>query len=530
MSLANLCFMAVWPALISQSLNPQAQYARYRLSGYVAILINVFVLATLFWISITLIRRYGNEKVTKITRAIFLIVLILPIHAIIKTQAPRLALESPFYFFGSSRRTLLSLIVVSLIIFLIHRFHGVVIKITSVLLLLMVPFALWTVGKTVYLMTRFADKPAAPLIERQSESTPRILWMIFDEMDQRIAFADRPAGLELPNLDRLREESIYSTNAYPPSTHTLMSIPALISGRLVSSAYVRSPSDLMITYEESEERVRWGDDENIFSEARRLGRNTALVGWYHPYCRMIGDSLSRCFFEDNKKMPLSLALLNQLRDVALSFPFASSIDSLRNLDFAVLRKGEESRRRYRAQMYKRMMDAAIRYSTDPNLGLVMLHMPVPHAPVIYNRHKQDFKAGKSTSYLDNLALVDRAMGELRAEMESTGYWDNTVVIITSDHPISPRNWKNRFAGLDQTETSIIGSTTDPRIPFILKLAGQKQAAMYEQPFNTVITRDLLLALLRGDVSTPQQVMAWIDRNRTIAESPYKKNRSNSEHP
>lgn len=529
LSLTNLCFMAVWPQLISQSLNPQAQYARYRFNGYVAILINVLALTFIFWITITLIRRYGNEKTMKVARWAFLLFLILPVHAVIKTQMPAFAINSPDFFFGSIKRILVSVLLIAPVAFLLFRFHAYLVKFFSIALLVMCPFAFWTLGKSVYLMTRFADKPSPPITAASGEVSPRILWLIFDEMDQRIAFAERPPGLLLPELDRLRDESVYASNAYPPSTQTLMSLPALISGRLVSSAYVASPSDLLLTFDESEDRVNWSDQPNIFSEARKLGRNTALVGWYHPYPRMIGDNLNYCVFEDNKELPLSLTLLNQLRDAAASLPMLSGMSNFEDMEFAGLRKGEEGRRRYRADMYQRMMNEALKFATDPEIGVALVHWPVPHAPVIYNRHKQDFKWGKGTSYMDNMALVDRALGELRREMESKGIWEKTIVLVTSDHPLRPKNWEDRLTGVDETEAELISRKADPRIPFVLKLAGQKHGALYDKEFNTVLTQDLFLALLNGEISTAESVSDWMDKNRSIGESPYRK-RSKSARP
>jgi hypothetical protein len=43
---------------------------------------------------------------------------------------------------------------------------------------------------------------------------------------------------------------------------------------------------------------------------------------------------------------------------------------------------------------------------------------------------------------------------------------------------------------------------------------------YDAPFNTVVTHDLLLALMRREVSTPVEVVSWLDRHRSIEQSPY----------
>jgi hypothetical protein len=41
----------------------------------------------------------------------------------------------------------------------------------------------------------------------------RAVWIIFDELSQAIAFGNRPPGLSLPNLDRLKAVSLFATAA-----------------------------------------------------------------------------------------------------------------------------------------------------------------------------------------------------------------------------------------------------------------------------------------------------------------------------
>ena len=66
----------------------------------------------------------------------------------------------------------------------------------------------------------------APL-KRTPPSLRRVVWLVFEELDQRIAFEARPPGLGLPELDRLRRESLYADAARPPAGTTEVVVPAL---------------------------------------------------------------------------------------------------------------------------------------------------------------------------------------------------------------------------------------------------------------------------------------------------------------
>ena len=131
------------------------------------------------------------------------------------------------------------------------------------------------------------------------------------------------------------------------------------------------------------------------------------------------------------------------------------------------------------------------------LGFSVIHLPIPHNPFAYDRHTKTFTLGNSPikGYIDHLALLDRSIGELRAEMERVGMWDSTTVLFTSDHE------NRQAASLDGKE--------DYRIPYMLKLASQKAGETISDRFNSVLTGDLLLAVLRGDVAAPQEAAAWI---------------------
>jgi len=46
---------------------------------------------------------------------------------------------------------------------------------------------------------------------------------------------------------------------------------------------------------------------------------------------------------------------------------------------------------------------------------------------------------------------------------------------------------------------------------------------YPRAFNTVLTHDLVLAYLSGELSSKDDMIQWMDRHRSFAESPLTKN-------
>jgi hypothetical protein len=296
---------------------------------------------------------------------------------------------------------------------------------------------------------------------------------------------------------------------------TLISLPALITGNSISSARVVNPAKLLISFSDSSGELNWGDQPNLFSESRKLGRNTALVGWYHPYPRMIGDTLTRCVYEDSNDAPVKEVMLGQLNNVALTVPMLANTLQPTGGQLARIRPMLKEGPQARLNMYLSTLEEAKKITTDNTFGVALIHWSVPHDPTIYDRKTASFNPVKGSSYIDNLALVDRTLGEIRRDMEAAGTWENSVILITADHPMRKATSKRLLRQLKKVDETL-KIKLDTRVPFVLKLAGQKEGVVYDNQFNTVLTRDLFLALMRGDISTPESVLRWLDQNRSTA--------------
>jgi phosphoglycerol transferase MdoB-like AlkP superfamily enzyme len=115
-----------------------------------------------------------------------------------------------------------------------------------------------------------------------------------------------------------------------------------------------------------------------------------------------------------------------------------------------------------------------------------------------------------SSYLDNLALTDHAFGDLRRAMEASGVWDRSTVIVTADHW-----WRSDFwaTGADWTteEQQVAGRhPPDQRVPFMVKFPQGDNSLVYDRPFNTVITRQVIMAILTGQLRSGAELARWLN--------------------
>ena len=508
-SLSNLCVASAWLILANQ-----AQYIFYYLKhprGYTELTslgLDVLLLAGLFWGVIALVRLSRQRFVHTAARWIFLLILTVPINSFLHSN-PYISLLSNL---SQLQWVLLPLgVSVILILWALVRWQRQIARaaLTGVMILApMVPinfgYSLWLLKTHGRPAEAFNNRAPAPVTNPEAKFNARVLLIVFDEMDQHQAFERLSSDLRLPEFDRLRSEALVATRAFPPGTETLSSIPALITGRTVASTEEKAPNELLLTFDDKS-TAPWSKQPNIFSWAREKGARTALVGWSHPYCRVIGDSLDSCSWEPVTvdanpvldPFTIKSGMLLWARKALFSVP-----SFFRLIKESYLRSVNQDH----ITGYSRLMEQARKVSTDPNYNLVLIHLSVPHLPGIYNSRTNSLSSDPDNSYDDNLVLADRTLGELRRLKEAAGTWDASTVLITSDHW-----WR---------DSPTVNGRREHRVPFILKLAGQKMGVQYVTPFNTVVTRDLLIGVMTGSVKESQDVVQWLDQHSGTAENQY----------
>jgi hypothetical protein len=484
LSIGNLCLITAW---FSQLYDSDAGYNNLlpiTRPSLLALAVNIIWIAAVAWLIMQLLRRVQNRWLHLLSHLLLVALLLLPID-FCRVKVFEITDYQVITFF---RKPLAFLALLTLMVIIVWQ-HRRAARVAGVLIGILSPLALFTLTRIALLclgllqIKQYTGQSSLPPLGPVREGQPRVLWIIFDETDQRLAFEQRPARVQLPEFDRLRSESLYATNAVAPADATLGSLPQLISGRRVSAVSIKNASDLALTLADTNEVVLWSQLPSVFSSAREMGFNTALVGWYHPYSRVLSNALNYCVW----------------------YPYFE-LESTRAATFGAAMRRElaaASGTLHRRWVYGATCRASLKESlalvTNATYGLVFLHLPVPHKPGIYLPDKDRFTIfgmSRVTGYFNNLILADRYLGKLRRAMEASGEWDKTWVILSSDH-----SWR---------ESRAYDGQRDKRVPFLLKAPGQSGSTTYSSPFNTVVTRDFILAIFRGEISGCDSAVAWLE--------------------
>jgi hypothetical protein len=532
MSLGNLVVLRRWYDIEHLQAIPLDYFRKHPPTNVLlyATLMGFALCSSVFWLLAMLVRRIGKPWLVTTARVGFLAVLVIPLETI-----------RQYWNFQVGRAdwgTNFSLVALDLLLVAgiagvlrghLRIFHSAVRA--STFMVLSVPmFLVYFAGMHSEMepVTAYRTRPTLPLLPSRPGSfdklhgnrpAPRVIWLLFDEFDQRLAFDDRQPGVQLPELDRLRAESFAASHALQTAGWTMLAVPSLISGQIYAHSESADADTLLVQPAGSQAMVSWRDQPNVFRRAREQGANTALVGWHHPYCRVLGDSLTRCFdevgdtatdilaretFADENGLAKSLSKVFAWRWKSFLGILKPSADSTEHALDHFLQARQQ-------QEYFRIRDRAYQQAADPRVDFLYVHFPTPHLFAIYDGQRQDFTLSNKTTYFDNLALVDRTVGELRRTLEQAGLWDSTTILITADHGLryalwhGGMNWNAQFDRLLENGQS-------PTVPFIVKFGGESTPSVYDPAFSSVVEGDLLLAVLRGDVSTGAQASNWLLHN------------------
>lgn len=414
---------------------------------------------------------------------------------------------------GILSRAIVAALVATLIcagLALLWRVAGRAVNVMSTISLVLSPYAAINVAHATWEVTQRGLSPNhvittvdVPILE-VGEHRTRTVVLLFDEFDYELAFDPAVRRDPLPILDSLRPLALFATQAYPPMHSTSMSIPAMLTGKLVRKSVNSSahPGENELRFEDGS-RGLLSTQETLFTDMRAKGLtslrlNDALL----PAVRLVGPGDADIVVPPAPEKHLTVAehAATRLVAVAALIPLVTKS----GLDIRLSRLfGLPTPSDHVSQVASQIVDLV----GDARSDLLFLHILLPHLPVVFDPKGRGFGAvGTAANYRDNISGVDYVMGRVIARLRERGRLADTHLVVVSDHFY-------RFKRADYG----IG---DHRIPFIAIFAGDKSpVGDFNKPFNTVLFRSMLSEITKGEIRDSVALSRWIEKNATYGESP-----------
>lgn len=369
-------------------------------------------------------------------------------------------------------------------------------------LLIVSPFAFIVSAKALWSLSYLLEPTQDMVATSTRLDSPRIIWMIFDELDPRLAFENR-MGIALPNLDSLRSEAVFATHAYAAGSDTIQSIPSMISGLILTDETILNDRNVAYTRLDNKERVDWYQIPNIFEKAHQKGARSAVLGNYHPYYKLLGRYTKYCL----RSCVRDESILNHFYETSrLVFyeELLNGIPFIRRLFF-----GEALVREQHIKCYKHMLKHAKTVCADPDIDFVFIHWPIPHHPGIYNPRTKEFSKEYPSSYFDNLILVDETVGQIAHEMRQVNLWNSSVIIITSDHGLRSCTLETSSCDAFEHDLRTFLRNTDFRVPLLVKMPGQKAPLVFDGKIRMCHLHNMIENIQDKKIHSPEQLASWM---------------------
>lgn len=513
LSLANLHILNIWLEISNRGFD-FFRGTRPTATALWAALTLLFLLSLVFWVALQLWRRLPQPLSRPAAIAGIAASLIVPanvIHKSVFDQTIDAAIRA------AGRTTvygIAALIIGAALVWLVLRTSQVARAYAAVLSLLL-PLApvLALHAAWVQWQRPPAEHYAGSVPPQSGTSRPtRVVVMVFDEMDQRLAIDGRPDRVELPALDRLLSQSFQASQAAGGGYLGVdSSINSMMTGqRLLSIA----PRSIGVRMDGDDRTVidgaaGWSDDPTLFSELKNRGWSSSVVGWYIPYCRLQGQFMRECWWQPGgsvygrSEFLFDHSYSEYLRTLAVRQLGRVPMSRRLGLD-----NSQAERRRLLAEEFGRIrarFDSAL-----SSADLVYVHWPVPH--LFGLEDPSDTTEGPAPNYFDNLTVVDRVLADFQNKLEREGRWESTVLVVTSDHSLRTWLWQGEGAWTDEEERAT-GGQQSPHVPFVVKFAGRHEPLVYDRPFTIALLYDVVLAMADGEVTSPAELARWLDANR-----------------
>lgn len=495
-SFASVAMFRIWAELFGYKRADTFEMKHPPLpSHYVAALLACLIIATIVWPVV--VRGAKPGRTGKVFSTIFLLLCFVPLNGLRDVLGYRyfpMLRFSAVRVFGPFVVGTLAVGFAGTLIVAIVLYQRFLARIVFLVLLVGSPFSVILSGASLMHAVRysafgFQDQSSIRRSSGRGKSM-RVVWVIFDEMDQRLAFEDRPAGLEMPEFDNFRQSAFYSDSVSEAGNNTIFAIPSLMIGRKIIRVREADVDELQVSFEAPTSFVSFKTIPNIFSRLRDLGLSTGLAAWGTPYCRMFGGQLARCWWCESARPD------NSIRDDVMP----ATIDSLRSLfetpNFSIF--GQSLCTRQHIKIYESVNREAFSIASDPQIDVSLIQLTGAHPPHFYNRKTGDFSLANSPvkGYTDSLALCDITLRRLRLAMQAAGVWENTVVIVSSDH-------HSRSSG-------IFDGKIDHRVVFMVKFPGQGRGVYFNRPISALATGALIVDIATDRVRDPSALTDWMN--------------------
>lgn len=348
------------------------------------------------------------------------------------------------------------------------------------------------------LANSIGSSPPAIADSGQTSTRPgatKAVVLIFDELDYQYLFTQRPPWIRLDEFDRFSRNCDNYRQCWPSAGNTYRSVPSMITGRPWAGAKPGRGLEEMLKDPSTGRWQVWSQVDDLFVSLGQLGWRSNMIQWRHVFPETFLVRRPGLVVHHQSDFPCWQEVQHAYRS-----PLGTWVRIWQNIREGIFGLGRffhpgdiQFARQARIRSLESMRYELRNAIESGRYDLIWAHLPCPHVPAVWDSRKQSYvetpKPGLSN--LDNMALADRILGEVRSSLEQKGAWNDALVIVTSDH------WQREGAGENLPPNPQRLSTIQGyRVPFLVKKPRQGQGRSIDLPVTNTYLRVLVEQMAR----------------------------------
>lgn len=333
--------------------------------------------------------------------------------------------------------------------------------------------------------------PLPPVSGRLARTVPSVFILFFDEWAYDRTYPEGVLRKDLPHLSALAEVSTTYHRNYSAGPTTLTSVPRFLLQR--NPTYATQDFNQMVGQLRSNRPL---EGPSLF--AGHTNHFRAAFGMYHTHRLLVGADAEYCasipFMDMAASVPqrtLDLLFTQVAWLRHLGIPVNRLIDPKRGGGPECLRK-----------LVPLWLELAARTAQEP--VFVFCHLPIPHAPFVWDSagpiSRVDFRSDVE-GYLGNLRYMDSLLGEFVDVLQEAGTFDQTLLIVTTDHAWRFDPDKRKF---DAVAEDARPESEFKHVPLLVKRPYQRSPGRVDEPFFSAQLYPLIEEALRTPAVSPPE--------------------------
>ena len=483
LSVANLMLFNSWVKLIYSD---SYFLPTFRWYDYLSATVLLFLFATLF---LLILRIFRTDKKT-----IWQLMLLMPfgVAFFIMVDAIRLSYFDFTVVFDNIFSQIIKyypwvILIVTIIVFLLFLSRKKLIPAVYILLLIFSPFAFlnlfYIAVNTTSSLINYSSRFEKISLANDAITTPKIIYIIFDELDYEVFFKDKVdkiKNIDLKNLEYIKQNTLFFNNVKNMWDSTTRAIPAITTGEDITIRELTYPfPDIELTFADGEKTL-WSKSDTIFSTMKSFDRNLAIIGFHHHYCEIFSHIATYCIAADT---------LNSFSE-SLKIQMVAMFPYYRRLQFIHLHQKIE----------KSTLDAL----SSNIIDFIYIHDSIPHVPAIWDAESSQYslynpvvkyERDHMKNYFYNVQLVDDFLGRIIRRMKEKEIWESSTIIIGSDH-----RWRKPY-----------GRKPLENIPLLIKFPKQKTGYQYDKKILPTQIKAMIEQIAINKIHDPVAFMQWLDQ-------------------